>query len=68
MRTGRVFMGDSIIRKTDNISNQGEDIVVCLPGAKIEHATERVGKVMGHGNRGSILVHVVTNKQTGNVR
>ena len=42
MRTGRVFMGDSIIRKTVKILNQGEDIVVCLPGAKIEHVTERV--------------------------
>ena len=47
-----VFMGDSIIRKTDKILNQGEDIVVCLPGAKIEHVTERVEKVMGHGNGG----------------
>ena len=61
IRTGRVFMGDSIIRKTDKILNQGEDIVVCLPGAKIEHVTERVGNVMGHGNGGSILVHVGTN-------
>ena len=61
IRTGRVFMGDSIIRKTDKILNQGEDIVVCLPGAKIEHVTERVGQVMGHGNGGYILVHVGTN-------
>ena len=50
----------SIIRKKDKILNQGEDILVCLPGAKMEHVTERVGKVMGHGNVGSILVHVRT--------
>ena len=54
-------MGDSNNRKTDNILNQREDLVVCLPGAKIEHVTERLGKLMGHGNRGSILVHVRTN-------
>jgi len=61
MRTGRVFMADSIIRKTDKILNQGEDTMVRLPGAKIEHVTERVGQVMRHGNRGSILVHIGKN-------
>ncbi|RUQ96635.1 hypothetical protein, partial [Labedella endophytica] len=61
MRKGKVFMGDSILRKTDKSLNQAEDIVVCLPGAKIEHVTERVEKVMGHGKGGSILVHVGTN-------
>ena len=34
MRTGRVFMGDSIIRKINKILNQGEDIVVCLLGGQ----------------------------------
>ena len=33
-RKARVFMGDSIIRKVDNIVNRGYDITVCLPGAK----------------------------------
>ena len=56
MRIGRVFMGDSIIKKTDNMLNQGKGIEVCLPGVKNEHVTKRVGKVMGHGNEGSILV------------
>ena len=35
-------MGDSIVRKTDTRLNKGEDVVVCLPGARIEHVTERV--------------------------
>ena len=39
---------------------KGED-VVCLPGARIEHVTERVENVLGHGQGGSILVHVGTN-------
>ena len=60
-RTERVFMGDSILRKTDKTLNKGEDVVVCLPGSRIENATERVGNVLGHGQGGSILVHVGTN-------
>ena len=60
LRTERVFMGDSILRKTDRTLSKGED-VVCLPGARIEHVTERVENVLGHGQGGSILVHVGTN-------
>ena len=30
-RKARVFMGDSIIRKVENIVNRGDDITVCLP-------------------------------------
>ena len=37
LRTERVFMGDSILRKTDRTLSKGEDVVVCLPGARIEH-------------------------------
>ena len=40
---------------------QGVVVVVCLPGARIEHVTERVEKIMGRGNVGSILVHIGTN-------
>ena len=36
VRRARVFMGDSIIRKVDKIVNRGDDITVCLPGAKLE--------------------------------
>ena len=54
-------MGDSILRKTDKTLNKGEDVVVCLPGSRIENVTERVGNVLGHGQGGSISVHVGTN-------
>ena len=60
LRTERVFMGDSILRKTDQTLSKGED-VVCLPGARIEHVTESVENTLGHGQGGSILVHVGTN-------
>ncbi len=37
-----ICVGDSIVRKTDSRLRKGEDVVVCLPGARIEHVTERV--------------------------
>ena len=58
-KRARVFMGDSIVRKTDRVLNNGDDVVVCLPGAKIEAITERVKNIVGSG--GSVLVHVGTN-------
>ena len=61
MRTERVFMGDFILCKMDRTLNKGEYVVVCLPGARIEHVTERVENVLGHGHGGSILVHVGKN-------
>ena len=60
-RKTRIFVGDSIVRKTDTRLSKGEDLVVCLPGARIEHVTERVGQIMGRGNGGFILVHIGTN-------
>ena len=60
-RKSRIFVGDSIDRKTDSRLSKREDVVVGLPGARIEHVTERVEKIMGRGNGGSILVHVGTN-------
>ena len=54
-------MGDSIVRKTGRVLNKGDDVVVCLPGAKIEAITERVENVVGSGKGGSVLVHVGTN-------
>ena len=33
-RRARVFMGDSIVRKTDRALNKGDNVVVCCPGAK----------------------------------
>ena len=55
-KRARVFVGDSIVRKTDRVLNKGDDVVVCLPGAKIEAITERV-----ENKGGSVLVHVGTN-------
>ena len=60
-KRARVFVGDSIVRKTDRVLNKGDDVVVCLPGAKIEAITERVKNIIGSGKGGSVLVHVGTN-------
>ena len=30
-KRARVFVGDSIVRKTDRVLNKGDDVVVCLP-------------------------------------
>ena len=56
----RMCVGDSIVRKTESRLNKGEDVVVCLPGARIEHVTERVENIMGRGKGGTILVHIGT--------
>ena len=58
-RTSTIYVGDSIVRKTDKRLGKGKDVVVCLPGARIEHVTERVETIMGRG--GTILVHIGTN-------
>ena len=34
-RNTTIYVGDSIIRKTDTRLSKGEDVVVCLPGARI---------------------------------
>ena len=60
-RTSTIYVGHSIVRKTDTRLSKGKDVVVCLPGARIEHVTERVEKIMGRGKGGTILVHVGTN-------
>ena len=60
-KRARVFVGESIVRKTDRVLNKGDDVVVCLPGAKIEAITERVKNNVGSGKGGSVLVHVGTN-------
>ena len=60
-RRARVFVGDSIVGKTDQVLKKGDDVVVCFLGAKIEAITERVKKIMGPGKGGSILVYVGTN-------
>ena len=61
LRTERVFMGDPILRKTDKTLSKEENVVVCLPGARIEHVTEWIENTLGHDQGGSIFVHVGTN-------
>ena len=62
-RNSTIYVGHSIVRKTDTRLSKEKDVVVCLPGARIEHVTERerVEKIMGRGNGVSILVHIGTN-------
>ena len=60
-RNSMIYVGDSIVRKTDTRLSKEEDVVVYLPGARIEHVTERVEKIMGRGKGGTILVHIGTN-------
>ena len=60
-RNSRIYVGDYIVRKTDSRLSKREDVVVCLPGARIEHVTGRIETIMGRGNGGSIPVHVGTN-------
>ena len=59
-RKAWIFMGDSIIRKVDKIVNRGEDIMVCLPGTKIEDVAEKAGQIMGGGMGGAVPLHVGT--------
>ena len=40
-RKARVFMGDSIVRKTDKALYKGGEMVVCFPGTQIKDITER---------------------------
>ena len=60
-RNSTIYVGDSLVRKTDSRLNNDDDIVVCLPGERIEHVTERVQRIMGLGNGVTILVHIGTN-------
>ena len=61
LRTERVFMRYSILQKTDRTLSKGEDVVVCLSGARIKHVTECVENVFRHGQEGYISGHVGTN-------
>ncbi|KAI0211803.1 hypothetical protein LSAT2_003327 [Lamellibrachia satsuma] len=60
-KRARVFVGDSIVRKTDRVLNKGDDVVVCLPGAKIEAITERVKNIVGSafldGRRQRVIIN-----------
>ena len=52
-RNSTIYVGESIVRKRDSTLNKDEDIVVYLPGAKIEHVAERVQRIMERGNGGT---------------
>ena len=56
-----MYVGYSIVRKTDGRPNKDEDCVVCLPGARIEHITERVEQITDIRNGRSILVYIGAN-------
>ena len=60
-KRARLVVGDSIVWKTDRALNKGDDVVVYLPGAKIEAITERVENIVGSGKGGSVLIHVRIN-------
>ena len=60
-RNSAIYVGYSIVMKADTRLSKGNDEVVCLPGARIEHVTERVEKIIGRRNGGSILVHIGSN-------
>ena len=49
MTTESVFMGSSMLRKTYMTLSKGEDVVVCISGARIQHVTERVKNILRHG-------------------
>ena len=51
MRNSTIYVGYSIFRKTDTRLSKGDDAVVCLPGARIEHVTERERYIADHGKR-----------------
>ena len=42
----QVFVKDLIVRKIDRVLNKGDDVVVCLPGAKMEAITERAENIV----------------------
>ena len=47
--------------ETNATLNKDEDIVVYLPGTRVEHVTQNVEQIMGRGNGCSIPVHIGTN-------
>ena len=67
-KTTRIY-GRLHLRKTDKTLSKGEYVIVCFPGARIKQVTERIDNTLGHGQGGSILVHVGMNNAdncTGN--
>ncbi|KAI0229886.1 hypothetical protein LSAT2_019700 [Lamellibrachia satsuma] len=63
-KRARVFVGDSIVRKTDRVLNKGDDVVVCLSGAKIEAITERVKNIVSSEFSFPVKDHVTIGRQS----
>ena len=60
-RIARVFVGDSVVRKTDKAINIGDDLSACFPGTKIEDLIERFGENPGSW-QGRVNSGACTNK------
>ena len=60
-RNSTIYVGYYIVMKTYTRLSKGMDVVDCLPGARLEHVTERVEQIMGRGIGRSIVIHIGTN-------
>ena len=56
------FWGDSIV--ADRAIINWDDVVVLVSGEKNKTITEKVGKIIGRGNGGYILIHSSRQKKT----
>ncbi|XP_078253188.1 uncharacterized protein LOC144592470 [Rhinoraja longicauda] len=66
LKSGRaVVVGDSIVRGTDRRfcgSRRDLRMVCCLPGARVQHITDRLQKILvREGDQPEVVVHVGTN-------
>ena len=60
-RNYTIYLGEYVVRKTDTRLSKAKDVVVCLPGARIEHVTWIIEQIMGRGNGGYIVIKIGTN-------
>ena len=60
-RNSRIYVGDSIVRKTDTRLSKGGRSSLFTGSKNRACDRERVEEIMGRGNGGSILVHTGTN-------
>ena len=56
LRTEKVFMGDSILRKTNRTLNKGEDVVVSLPKIGYKCVCLNARSIVNKRNELSIMV------------
>ena len=48
--------------------SKGNDVVVCLPGARIEHVTEMIENVLGHGGSVPVRIGTINDDMEGTTR